>query len=73
MENEMDYPSDETDLTSDQMDQLMAGGETVELVEPSRQILLPGGTNGVVVTAQTWGSVIRQQSHGVEVRVEQPA
>lgn len=73
MESEMDYPTDETDLTSEQMDELMAGGEPVELVEPPRQIRITCGTNGVVVTARTWGSVIRLQSHGVEVRVGQPA
>ena len=33
MEHKMDFPADETDLTSDQMDTIMEGAEPVALTE----------------------------------------
>ena len=74
MEEEM-YPSDETDLTSEQMDHLMADGEPVELAESPYQIPLFSGTNGVFIKAQTWGfGTEHQRRPPYEVTVvKQPA
>ncbi len=43
----VEYPADETDLTAEQMDEITANGEEVELVTTAPQGLLFSFNNGV--------------------------
>lgn len=42
-----EYPADETDLTADQMNEITANGEEVEIVTSTRRGLLFSFTNGI--------------------------
>jgi len=72
MTNVSNYPTDETDLTSGQMDQIMVSGGDVELVAPPLRVFT-GEANGVGGSVRAWG-VSPQQSHGDDdVKVKQTA
>lgn len=65
MEHEMEYPADETDLASEQMDAIMADGEPVELIAP------PGGLVGIFVevSANSGGAASQESMISIGAQV----